>query len=42
MALDKVTVEEIILIQNKLINRTRQLLGYKAPNEVYDAMLLTE
>jgi IS30 family transposase len=41
MALDKVTDEEIILIQNKLNNRPRKLLGYKTPNEVYDAMLLT-
>tara|TARA_B110000238_G_C16057302_1_gene408843 strand:+ start:223 stop:1185 length:963 start_codon:yes stop_codon:yes gene_type:complete len=40
MALDKVTAEEIILIQNKLNNRPRKLLGYKTPNEVYDAMRL--
>ena len=40
MALDKVTDEEIILIQNKLNNRPRKLLGYKTPNEVYDAMCL--
>lgn len=40
MALDKVTAEEIILIPNKLNNRPRKLLGYKTPNEVYDAMRL--
>ena len=40
MALDKVTAEEIMLIQNKLNNRLRKLLGYKTPNEVYDAMRL--
>jgi hypothetical protein len=38
--LDKVTDEEIILIQNKLNNRPRKLLGYKIPNEVYDVMCL--
>jgi transposase, IS30 family len=40
IALDKVTAEEIISIQNKLNNRPRKLLGYKTPNEVYDAMRL--
>ena len=40
MELDKVTDEKIILIQNKLNNRPRKLLGYKTPNEVYDAMCL--
>lgn len=40
MALDKVTDEEISLIQEKLNNRPRKLLGYKAPNEVYEAMCL--
>jgi IS30 family transposase len=40
MALDKVTVKEIRVIQNKLNNRPRKLLGYKTPNEVYDAMRL--
>lgn len=40
MELDKVTDEEIMLIQNKLNNRPRKLLGYKTPNEVYDAMCL--
>jgi len=40
MALDKVTPEEITLIQNRLNNRPRKLLGYKTPNEVYDAMRL--
>ncbi|PKI01089.1 hypothetical protein CXF81_14325 [Glaciecola sp. 33A] len=34
------TDEEIILIQDKLNNRPRKLLGYKTPNEVYDAMCL--
>lgn len=40
MALDKVTDEDITIIQNKLNNRPRKLLGYKTPNEVYDAMCL--
>ena len=40
MALDKVTEEEIRVIQNKLNNRPRKLLDYKTPNEVYDAMRL--
>jgi IS30 family transposase len=40
MPLDKVTDEEIIFIQDKLNNRPRKLLGYKTPNEVYDAMCL--
>lgn len=40
MALDKVTDEEITLIQNKLNNRPRKLLGYKTPNEVYDELCL--
>jgi IS30 family transposase len=40
MALDKVTTEEITLIQNSLNNRPRKLLGYKTPNEVYDTMRL--
>jgi IS30 family transposase len=40
MALDKVTVKEIRVIQNRLNNRPRKLLGYKTPNEVYDAMRL--
>jgi IS30 family transposase len=40
MPLDKVTDEDISLIQNKLNNRPRKLLGYKTPNEVYDAMCL--
>lgn len=40
MALDKVTAKEIRVIQNKLNNRPRKLLGYKTPNEVYDAMRL--
>jgi IS30 family transposase len=40
MALDKVTAKEIRVIQDKLNNRPRKLLGYKTPNEVYDAMCL--
>lgn len=40
MALDKVTAKDIALIQQKLNNRPRKLLGYKTPNEVYDAMRL--
>ena len=40
MALDKVTDEQISLIQNKLNNRPRKLLGYKTPNEVYDELCL--
>jgi IS30 family transposase len=38
--LDKVTDEEITLIQDKLNNRPRKLLGYKTPNELYYAMCL--
>ena len=40
MAVDKLTKEEIRVIQNKLNNRPRKLLDYKTPNEVYDAMRL--
>ncbi len=40
MALDKVTSRIITKIQNRLNNRPRKLLGYKTPNEVYDAMRL--
>lgn len=40
MALDKVTSKDIAKIQNRLNNRPRKLLGYKTPNEVYDAMRL--
>jgi IS30 family transposase len=40
MQLDKVTDEDISLIQKKLNNRPRKLLGYKTPNQVYDAMCL--
>jgi len=40
MELDKVTAEEMTLIQNKRNNRSRKLLGYKTPNEIYDAMCL--
>jgi len=41
MALDKVTEAEIHFIQDRLNNRPRKLLGYKTPNEVYDAERLT-
>lgn len=37
-ALDKVTTKQIIDIQTKLNQRPRKLLGYKTPEEVYDAM----
>ncbi|MFT7388984.1 MAG: IS30 family transposase [Candidatus Endobugula sp.] len=40
MALDKVTAKEIRVIQDKLNNRPRKLLGYNISNEVYDAMRL--
>jgi IS30 family transposase len=40
MPLDKVATEDIAIIQAKLNNRPRKLLGYKTPNEVYDAMCL--
>lgn len=40
MRLDTVTTDEIRLIQNKLNNRPRKLLGYRTPNEVHDAMQL--
>jgi IS30 family transposase len=40
MALDKVTAEEVRVIQDRLNNRPRKLLDYKTPNEVYDAMRL--
>jgi len=36
--LDKVTSQEVIDIQTKLNNRPRKLLGYKTPEEVYEAM----
>jgi len=38
MTLDEVTNEEIQVIQDKLNNRPRKTLGYKTPNEVYEAM----
>ena len=40
MALDKVTPDEINFIQERLNNRPRKQLGYKTPNEVYEAMYL--
>lgn len=39
-ALDNITHREIRTIQNKLNNRPRKTLGYKTPNEVYEAMTL--
>ena len=38
MALDQVTSEEVRARQDKLNNRPRKTLGYKTPNDVYDAM----
>ncbi len=40
MALNKVGVEKVATIQEKLNNRPRKMLGYKTPNEVYEAMRL--
>ena len=40
MSLDTVSDSKIIAIQNKLNNRPRKILGYKTPNEVYEAMKL--
>ena len=40
MALDKVEVKKVAAIQEKLNNRPRKMLGYKTPNEVYEAMRL--
>ena len=40
MPLDRVTNQEISYIQDRLNNRPRKTLGYKTPNEVYDAMRL--
>jgi IS30 family transposase len=40
MELDKVTSEDIAFIQERLNNRNRKQLGYKTPNEVYEAMCL--
>lgn len=40
MPLDKVTAVNISWIQDRLNNRPRKLLGYKTPNEVYEAMRL--
>ncbi len=36
--LDKVTTQQIIKIQNRLNQRPRKLLGYKTPEEIYEAM----
>lgn len=38
LPLDQVTDQEIHVIQDKLNNRPRKTLGYKTPNEVYEAM----
>ena len=38
--LDRVTDDEISMIQDKLNNRPRKTLGFKTPNEVYDEMKL--
>ena len=40
MQLDTVSNAKITAIQNKLNNRPRKMLGYKTPNEVYEAMKL--
>jgi len=40
MALDKVGVEKVADIQGKLNNRPKKMLGYKTPNEIYEAMRL--
>lgn len=40
MALNKVTDDDITLIQNRLNDRPRKLLNYKTPNEVHDTMRL--
>ena len=40
MALDKVGVEKVASIQEKLNYRSRKILSYKNPNEVYEAMRL--
>jgi IS30 family transposase len=40
MRLDQLTNEEIKNIEDRLNNRPRKMLGYKTPNEVYDAMRL--
>lgn len=41
MPLDQVTRQEVAHIQERLNNRTRKMLSYKIPNEVYEAMRLT-
>ena len=40
MALNCVSHEQVAAIQEKLNNRPRKKLGYKTPNEVYEAMKL--
>ena len=36
--LDNVSHSEVATIQNKLNDRPRKMLGYKTPNEIYEAM----
>jgi IS30 family transposase len=40
MVLNKVTDDDVEVIQDKLNNRSRKLLNYKTPNEVYGEMRL--
>ncbi len=40
MALSDISQTQVKAIQDKLNNRTRKTLGYKTPNEVYEAMKL--
>ena len=40
MKLNRVSHEQVAAIQEKLNNRPRKTLGYKTPNEVYNAMKL--
>jgi IS30 family transposase len=40
MPLEQLTNQQIKTIQDRLNNRPRKMLGYKTPNEVYDAMRL--
>jgi IS30 family transposase len=40
IALDKVTAEDISVIQHKLNNWPRKLIDYKTPNEVYAVLRL--
>ena len=40
MELNNISHEQVVAIQEKLNNRPRKTLGYKTPNEVYEAMKL--